>query len=280
LSSDGTLHHTKSQVATAGPAAHDAEQPTDGTGLIPSDGFDAATYIRSSIAQGQLKPGTRIPPERELAERLGTSRSSIREAIRELTSQGILVARQGAGTFVTNLDERNLFSSIEFAVQVNATSLMHMYELRRVIEPAAAAMAASRANEAQRAQLDRARATYVEAASVAQPDVVALIKADVEMHETIARSTSNPLVAGVLRGLRELGSYGRTLTSSSQASFQDGIDEVTAVVEAVIDGDALRAQTAMLMHLVRTEDRARVALEAAGSAGAPALPLPRDDVAG
>lgn len=224
------------------------------------NGSDAAAYIRAMIATGVVKPGSRVPPERELAQQLGTSRGSVREAIRELTSQGILVARQGAGTYVTSLEDRNLFSSVEFAVAVDETALMNMYELRRILEPAAAALAASRCTEDEVGALLRACAKYVASARLGPAGVADLVDADFEIHDVIARSTRNPLIIGVLKGLRELAAYGRALTSSSVKTIPDGVSEVRSIVDAIAARDPLLAQSAMSTHIVRTEDRARTAL--------------------
>lgn len=227
---------------------------TDG---LQVDASDAATHIRSMIATGAVRPGSRVPPERELARQLGTSRGSVREAIRELTSQGILIARQGAGTFVTSLEERNIFSSVEFAVAVDPTALMNMYEMRRILEPAAAALAASRCTKGEIGTMLSALDKYVASAGLGPAGADDLVDADFEIHDIIARSTRNPLIIGVLKGLRDIAAYGRTLTSSSTSAFPDGVSEVQSIVDAIVARDPLLAQSAMATHIVRTERRAR-----------------------
>src|SRR6266849_2799447 len=105
---------------------------------------DAAGWIRQLVVSGRFARGQRLPPERELATQFQVSRSSVREAIRELVALNILITRPGAGTYVTDLTAAELFAPLHFALRVDPKSLLHLFELRRVLEPVAAAVAATR----------------------------------------------------------------------------------------------------------------------------------------
>src|SRR5688572_28957552 len=98
-----------------------------------------AEAIRQMILTGQLAPGDRVPPERDLAQSFGLSRASVREAVRELAALGVLTARQGDGTYVSKLESHDLFAPLEFALRVDQRSLLDLTELRLIIEPRVAA---------------------------------------------------------------------------------------------------------------------------------------------
>ena len=91
-------------------------------------------HIKSEIWQGTLKRGERLPPERELAESLGVSRNSVREAIRTLSLLGFVSSTQGAGNFVTCDIEQNLRESLRMMVLLGETSYLQISQLRRGLE--------------------------------------------------------------------------------------------------------------------------------------------------
>src|SRR6476659_4976833 len=101
------------------------------------------------ILSGELAPGDRLPKESDLAERLGLSRNSLREAVRALALINILDVRQGDGTYVTSLDPHLLLDALSFVVDFHRDdSVLEFLRVRRILEPAAAAMASERADEA------------------------------------------------------------------------------------------------------------------------------------
>ena len=110
---------------------------------------DTANRIRDLIVSGAYDAGQRLPPERVLAKQLGVSRGGLREAISQLAALGIVHARQGSGTFVTSLSADSLFAPLDFALQVDPHSLLHLYELRRILEPVGAGLAAVRVDACQ-----------------------------------------------------------------------------------------------------------------------------------
>ncbi|MEP6480147.1 MAG: GntR family transcriptional regulator, partial [Rhodoglobus sp.] len=123
---------------------------------------EAIMSIRAMIVSGELAPGDRLPPEKELSERLGLSRNSLREAVKALALIRILDVRQGDGTYVTSLEPHLLLEAMSFVVDLHQDrSVLEMFEVRRVLEPYAAALAASSITEGQVARL-RALLTEVD----------------------------------------------------------------------------------------------------------------------
>src|SRR5262245_53438839 len=106
------------------------------------------------ILSGELRPGDRLPPEKELGEALGLSRSSLREAVKALEVIRVLDVRRGDGTYVTSLSPGLLLDAMSFVVDIHQDdSVLELFEVRRILEPAAAALAAPRITEADIAHL-------------------------------------------------------------------------------------------------------------------------------
>ena len=104
---------------------------------------EAIQKIREMITSGDLGPGDRLPPEKELSERLGLSRNSLREAVKALEVIRVLDVRRGDGTYVTSLEPRLLLEAMSFVVDLHTDrSVLEIFGVRRILEPAAAALAA------------------------------------------------------------------------------------------------------------------------------------------
>jgi DNA-binding FadR family transcriptional regulator len=178
----------------------------------------AVEHIRQLVQSGELKPGDRLPSERELSRRLGVSRSTLREAIRALVVMNILVPRHGDGTYVSSLEPELLSAPFTFAVDAQPALQKHLLEARRVLEPACARIAATRITDEELAELD-----------------------DVELHTAIARATRNPILLALM------GSIG-TLAPESAARSRRGH---RAIIAALRRRDPDAAAVAMERHLAK-----------------------------
>jgi GntR family transcriptional regulator, transcriptional repressor for pyruvate dehydrogenase complex len=146
------------------------------------------------LTSGELGPGDRLPPERDLALRLGVSRSTIREAIRGLEMMRVLQVRHGGGIFVTSLDAALLLEATGFAMQLMRDhEVVELLELRAVLEGAAAAWATARISDDQLRTL-LLRLEDLDAATTADE----LLEADIAFHATIAASAGNVMLASLL----------------------------------------------------------------------------------
>lgn len=151
---------------------------------------EAIEKIKGMIVSGALRPGDRLPKESELAAELGLSRNSLREAVRALSLIRILDVRQGDGTYVTSLDPQLLLEALSFVVDFHRDdTVLEFLAVRRILEPAATAMAASRISEQQldalTAQLD---------ALGGAPSVEELVASDLEFHRGIVQSSGNSVL--------------------------------------------------------------------------------------
>lgn len=192
----------------------------------------AASGIRRLIASGEFAPGSRLPGERELSDRLGISRPALREGLRRLGVGGVLESRRGAGTFVVEID------------------LDGVYEVRTQLEPIAAEYAAMWRTDEQMAEIRR----LVELMRDQIHDREVFVGADARAHALIADASRLPTLALTLDRLAELASIGRTLTSPNPGLRLSALEDMERVAAAIEAGHARRAAIAMERHIVNVWD--------------------------
>ncbi len=158
---------------------------------------EAIEQIKDMILSGELKPGDRLPKENELAERLGLSRSSLREAVRALSLIRVLDVRQGDGTYVSSLKPAALLEAMKFVLDLHHDdTVLQIIEARRIIEPIATSMAAARITDSGIAEL-RALLASVTTQSLDEE----FLKTDLEFHRRIAQHCGNTVLCSILDGL-------------------------------------------------------------------------------
>src|SRR5690242_9547850 len=148
---------------------------------------EAIEKIKEMIVSGDLRPGDRLPKEADLAERLGLSRNSLREAVKALSLINVLDVRQGDGTYVTSLEPRLLLDAMTFVVEFHRDdTVLEFFEVRRILEPAATAMAALTMSDE---QIDELRGLLDDLGP--HPSVESLVTSDLEFHRRIAAGCGN-----------------------------------------------------------------------------------------
>ncbi|AKN73478.1 GntR family transcriptional regulator [Streptomyces sp. PBH53] len=218
---------------------------------------EAIEKIKGMIVSGALRPGDRLPKESELAAELGLSRNSLREAVRALSLIRILDVRQGDGTYVTSLDPRLLLEAVSFVVDFHRDdTVLEFLAVRRILEPAATALAASRIGED---QLDALPARLD--ALGADPPVEQLVAADLEFHRSIVRSAGNSVLCALLDGLSGPTARARIRRGLTQ---QDAVGrtlhEHRAILGALRDRDAEAARSWATVHIASVEQWLRATL--------------------
>jgi GntR family transcriptional regulator, transcriptional repressor for pyruvate dehydrogenase complex len=211
---------------------------------------EAIRTIKDMILDGRLQPGQRLPPERSLSEALGVSRPTVREAIRSLQAMHILESRHGAGTFVASLSLDELLRPLQFVLSLAEGGLEHLFEVRLLLEPGAAALAAERATEEQVAGLRDCAARGDEAGE----DAEAMLRLDIELHERIVRAAGNPLLEHLWAATSALGTESRSYTTRLPGVLPRTVGEHHAIVTAIAAGDGPAAQAAMTAHIARVRD--------------------------
>ena len=218
----------------------------------------AIQRVRELIVAGELVPGQRLPPEAELADSLGTSRNTVREAVRALVTARVLDVRRGDGTYVTSLRPELLLAGIGAAADLLENGFtLELVQVRRILEPAATAMAATRITDAVLRELDGCLHRMSEATSHDK-----LVEIDQEFHELVATTAGNATLASMLGGVSSRTTRGRAWRGVVEAgATQRTIAEHAAILEALRARDPLLAEAAALVHVSTTESWFRRVLE-------------------
>ena len=218
---------------------------------------EAITKIKDMILSGELSAGERLPPEKELSEKLGLSRSSLREAVKALEIIRVLDVRRGDGTYVTSLEPKLLTEAMTFIVDLHKDeTILDIFEVRRILEPAAAAIAAGRITPE---QLTALRAT-LDSVDV-DTSVVDLVEHDLIFHSLITAAADNAYLASVLDALSSSTVRARIWRGLTQEKAVDRtLSEHTAIIEALERGDAELAKSLLTVHISGVEHWLRQAL--------------------
>jgi len=216
----------------------------------------AILNIKEMILNGQLKPGDRLPREAVLAEQLGLSRNSLREAVRALVLINVLDVRQGDGTYVTSLEPDLLLDALTFVVDFHRDdSVLEFLRVRRILEPAAASMAALRVTVDELAALQ----IVVDASSPeSQPEE--LLGLDIEFHRLIGVASGNAVLASLLEGLSAPTNRARIWRGRTQAGAQERtVREHQLILDSLASGEPELAHAAMVNHVAGVENWLRLA---------------------
>lgn len=202
-----------------------------------------AERIRNEIATGKLKPGDRLPPERELARQLGVSRISLREAIQSLVALGLLEVRPGAGTFVKRTTAGYLDPAL--VDLANWQSLAELMEARLVLEMELAGLAARRATpeelEAIRAAMERYEAACHRGSGT--------VEADLEFHSALGRAAHNSVLLRMYETTSDLTRRLRERTAAVPGAAEESMVAHRRIFERIQARDAAGARREMRRHL-------------------------------
>jgi GntR family transcriptional repressor for pyruvate dehydrogenase complex len=211
--------------------------------------------IEESVLNGSLKPGDQLPAERELAQRLGVSRTAVREAVKTLREKGLVEAYSGRGTFITNGTSQAARQSFDLMVKIGQQEgSPHLAELRLMLEPGIAALAAVRAKEDDLSGMRDAVAVM----DRSQKDPGAYIEADLDFHLALAEAAANPLILSLIDSIVGLLREQRIKIFNVEGGPQRGQFHHKRILEAVERHDAEMARSAMRAHLeqVRQDSQA------------------------
>ncbi|MDX3745015.1 FadR/GntR family transcriptional regulator [Streptomyces sp. AK08-02] len=212
----------------------------------------AIERIRELIRTGALPPGSKLPPEPDLAAQLGLSRNLAREAVKALAVARILEVRRGDGTYVTSLQPSLLLEGLGGAVELlqgDSAVLQDLMEVRRLLEPAATALAATRISDDQLVEVK----SHLDAMREAREDVELLNAHDAAFHRAVVAATGNETLLTLLEGVS-----GRTLRARIWRGLVDDqaagrtLAEHEAIYAALTTRDSALSQAAALLHVSNT----------------------------
>ncbi|MEV4381892.1 FadR/GntR family transcriptional regulator [Streptosporangium sp. NPDC049644] len=217
----------------------------------------AIDRIKQMILSGELAPGSRLPKEADLADRLGLSRNSLREAVRALALINVLDVRQGDGTYVTSLEPRLLLDAMSFVVDFHQDdTVLQFFQVRRILEPAATAMAATYMSESEVAELRK----ILDALPI-DPSVEQLVANDLEFHQRIAAGSGNAVLCSLIESLSGPTTRARIWRGLTQENaLEKTREQHTAICDAIAARQPEVARAWATVHIAGVEDWLRNAL--------------------
>ena len=250
-----------SNASHAGGAGHAGN--TDGAGSADQ----VVAYVRDLIEHKRLRPGDRLPPERDLAEQIGVSRPTLRMGLHALAAMGCVQSRHGSGTYIPKGPPALGSEPLSLLAALHDFTHAQMYDARRILEVGAAGLAAECATPEQVASL----AEEVASLFASMDDPQRFLVHDIDFHRGVAAASGNPIIAAVVEMVSALY-YEQRRDTAAQASDRDLRDAAAShreIYQAIRARDAEAARRAMNEHLLKAsahqaQERAKLT---AGSPG-------------
>lgn len=210
---------------------------------------EISARIRELASQSGLGPGDRLPPERQLAEVFHVSRNSVREAIKTLEQRGVVVSKPGSGTFIADRNRASLTQILGEVFTREGHRMVDIFELRLLLEPQIASLAAERLTDTELGQLALLLARQEQ--SRTEQDAVAL---DIAFHDFLAAGTKNTAIVHLMEALRDILWESRDEALQSSRRNRESIHSHKRLYQALCLRDPDLARIAMEDHLRLTRD--------------------------
>ena len=210
---------------------------------------DIVQEFSSLIRQGVLKPGERLPSERVLADQLQVSRSSVREALRSLELQGLVISKRGSGTFINTDNLESMVALLASTLTSGADTLKHIFEMRHMLEPQIAALAAQRANKQEVAELESILEEQVKEIA----DGGTGVDSDTAFHFAMASATHNSALVKVISAVEDILRRSRNQSLQEPGRPQRSLASHREILGMIHSGDAAGARRAMEYHRTTVE---------------------------
>jgi len=207
--------------------------------------------IEESILKGALKPGDQLPAERDFARQFGVSRTAVREAVKALREKGLVEAYPGRGTFVTNGTPPSVRQSLGRMMRADQPEgTAQLVEVREILEPEIAGLAASRADEEAIATMREA----IEVMDNAKDDPEGFIEADLDFHLALAEAAANPLILSLIDSIVAVLRDQRMTIFKVDGGPERGQYHHKKILEAIERHDPQGAREAMRAHLKQVRE--------------------------
>ncbi|MDE3838253.1 GntR family transcriptional regulator [Bacillus methanolicus] len=215
---------------------------------------EVAETLYEMIRTNQLKPGDKLDSVQKLAENFQVSRSAIREALTALRAMGLIEMRQGEGTYIKQFDHGQITFPLSTAILMNKDDVVHLLEVRKILESGAAIAAALKRNENDLKKIWNA----LQEMQHAHGNEELGEKADLQFHLSIAEASQNPLLLSLMNQVSELmvetmKETRRLWLFSKQTTMANLYEEHLEIYKAIASQNADKARTAMLQHLENVE---------------------------
>ena len=202
--------------------------------------------IERRILAGDLKVGDQLPPERELADQFTVSRTAVREAIKALREKGLVEIYLGRGTFVTGSATTMVRNSLGLLLKGD-NGFAHLVEVREILEPEIAALAATRITEEHIAAMTEA----VVIMDTALDNAEAFVEADLDFHLALAEATQNPIIPSLMDSIIDLLREQRKRLGRVEGGLARGQYHHKRILEAIVRRDPQAARQEMQDHLIQ-----------------------------
>ena len=205
--------------------------------------------VKQLIAEGRLKTGDRLPPERELAEKFVVSRTSVREALRALESLGFIEIRAGEGTFVREVSVDALVAPLALMMTSQREAIGELFEARRVLEPAIAALAASRATPDEVQDMERILESQAREVAAGRTGLAE----DAAFHTAIGSAAHNRAITRIVHAIMDLLTQSREESLNTPGRPTRSHQDHRRILQAIAKRNPSAARQAMADHLVAVE---------------------------
>ncbi len=216
-----------------------------------------AERILQMIKDRELRPGDKLPPERDLSVMMNVGRPALREALRALSLMNIIEIRQGTGAYVTQLDTAQLVQHLDFVFSLNDAAIMDLFDARKIVEAGIAELAARHITDEDIALLEACLQKSVDSAY----DPELFLHADLQLHTMIATIARNPILLRFIESIHQLGLASRRRTGRLGGVTEQSMSDHHHIVEALKVRDPQAAREAMLAHLGNVETKLRTLAE-------------------
>ncbi|MBI4790056.1 MAG: FadR family transcriptional regulator [Chloroflexi bacterium] len=201
--------------------------------------------IQEFILGGRLEPGTKLPPERDLAVQMGVSRTVIRDAVHVLVTKGLLESKQGIGTIVHQITPDHMVEPLSILIQTQSISLDHLHQVRSILEVENAGLAAQQAQMKDIQRLEQIVSTMDQVVH----DPHAYAGADAQFHRAVAVLSGNPLLVLLLDSIRDLMQEVRVAVAKLPDLSKTVAPDHNRILERIKARDTEGARAEMARHL-------------------------------
>ncbi len=206
---------------------------------------EIVSQVLQLVRDGAIKPGDRLPPERELAQQLNVSRASVREAMRLMDIQGLVIIRPGAGTYITEDTVEVIVQAFSTLLSGPTSAARDIFEMRLILEPQVVSLAAKRASDADVRRMEGILLQQEE-------DIInggTGVESDSEFHFAIAQATKNSALIAVTQAISDLLSQSRDSTLLSPERSNQSLQSHRRILETIKDRQSRSAEEAMHRHI-------------------------------
>jgi GntR family transcriptional repressor for pyruvate dehydrogenase complex len=205
--------------------------------------------VKGMIAEGRLKSGDQLPPERDLAEKFVVSRTSVREALRALESLGLVEIRPGEGTFVREVSIETLIEPLALIMVSQREAIGELFEARRLLEPTIAALAATRATPEEIHEMERILEQQAKEIATGKTGLAE----DAAFHAAIGAAAHNRAITRIAHAVMDLLTQSREESLNTPGRPTRSHEDHRRIVAAIVARDDAGARRAMLDHLEAVE---------------------------